>query len=65
MMSAEPLGDESALVTELVGDQAGAWELNGELPRDLLGEQGLGNGCALRGTGSDFRHAGAGIGDGA
>lgn len=40
MMSAEPLGDEAALVTELVGDQAGAWELSGELPRDLLGELG-------------------------
>src|ERR1700761_9285757 len=40
MMSAESLGDESALVTDLVGDQAGAWELSGELPRDLLGELG-------------------------
>ena len=43
-MSAEPLGDESELVTELVGDQAGAWELRGELPRDLLrdlGKRGL------------------------
>jgi alkylation response protein AidB-like acyl-CoA dehydrogenase len=32
----EPLADERALVTDLIGDQAGAWDLAGELPVAML-----------------------------
>ncbi len=37
---AEPLASERAFAGELVGDQAGAWDLAGELPVDMLHKLG-------------------------
>ncbi|GAA2515878.1 acyl-CoA dehydrogenase family protein [Winogradskya humida] len=36
----EPLADERAFLGELIGDRAGAWDLAGELPLDLLHKAG-------------------------